>query len=289
MATVIILKKSSTTGGAPLAGDLNQGELALNLADRKIYTKDNGNAVVLLGTVYVDSTEPPSPAEGDPWYDQTTNTLKVHNGSGFDSYAKEGHTHSASDISDFDTEVSNNAAVAANTAKTGNATHTGEVTGSGALTIASNVVDADNLKVTGNGTTSQYLRSDGDGTFSWATPPDTDTNTTYSNGTGVALVGTTFSIGQEVGTGSDVTFNSATVGDLTVTGTLNAVSSNEVNIGDGIIVLNADEVGVPSQNAGFTIERGTSANVSVLWDESADAWTFGDETVQGMIIDGGSF
>ena len=55
----------------------------------------------------------------------------------------------------------------------GNATHTGEVTGSGALTIAADVVDAGNLKVTGNGNTSQYLRSDGDGTFTWATPPNT--------------------------------------------------------------------------------------------------------------------
>jgi len=73
-----------------------------------------------------------------------------------------------------------------------NATHTGEVTGSGALTIANDVVDAGNLKVTGNGTTSQFLRSDGDGTFTWATP--TDTNTTYSAGTGVSLSGTTFSL-----------------------------------------------------------------------------------------------
>mgnify|MGYP003625199603 CR=1 FL=1 len=65
---------------------------------------------------------------------------------------------------------------------TSNATHTGEVTGSGSLTIANDVVDAGNLKVTGNGTTSQFLRSDGDGTFTWATP--TDTNTTYSVGDG---------------------------------------------------------------------------------------------------------
>ena len=72
-----------------------------------------------------------------------------------------------------------------------NATHTGEVTGSGALTIADNVVDAGNLKVTGNGSTSQFLRSDGDGTFTWATP--TDTNTTYSAGSGLGLSGTTFS------------------------------------------------------------------------------------------------
>jgi hypothetical protein len=42
----------------------------------------------------------------------------------------------ASQVSDFDTEVSNNTSVAANTAKVSNATHTGEVTGSTALTIA---------------------------------------------------------------------------------------------------------------------------------------------------------
>ena len=42
-----------------------------------------------------------------------------------------------------------------------------------AATVADNVIDADNLKVTGNGTTSQWLRSDGDGSFTWATPPNT--------------------------------------------------------------------------------------------------------------------
>ena len=41
----------------------------------------------------------------------------------------------ASQVSDFDTEVSNNVSVAANSAKVSNATHTGEVTGSGALAI----------------------------------------------------------------------------------------------------------------------------------------------------------
>ena len=77
---------------------------------------------------------------------------------------------------------------------TSNATHTGEVTGSGALTVADNVIDAGNLKVTGNGSTSQFLRSDGDGTFTWATPTDTNTNTTYSAGAGLDISGTTFSL-----------------------------------------------------------------------------------------------
>jgi hypothetical protein len=40
-----------------------------------------------------------------------------------------------------------NSAITANTSKTTNATHSGEVTGSGALTIADNIVDEANLKV----------------------------------------------------------------------------------------------------------------------------------------------
>ena len=42
---------------------------------------------------------------------------------------------------------------------------------------ADNSIDALHLNVSGNGTTSQYLRSDGDGTMSWVTPPDTNTTT----------------------------------------------------------------------------------------------------------------
>lgn len=62
----------------------------------------------------------------------------------------------------------------------------------GAAQITDNTVGAAELNVTGNGTTSQFLRSDGDGTFTWATP--TDTNTTYSAGSGLDLTGTTFSV-----------------------------------------------------------------------------------------------
>jgi len=57
-------------------------------------------------------------------------------------------TQTASTISDFDTEVANNSAVALNTAKVTNATHTGDVTGATALTIANGVVDSDKLSTT---------------------------------------------------------------------------------------------------------------------------------------------
>lgn len=68
-------------------------------------------------------------------------------------------------------------------------------------------------------------------------------------------------------------------GDLIVNGTTTTVNSNTVNIADSIVTLNSDEVGVPSQNAGIEIERGTSANVSWLWDEANDRWTSAGEVI----------
>ena len=87
------------------------------------------------------------------------------------------------------------------------------------------------------------------------------------------------SIGASIGA-NDLTLGGATStvvipGNLTVSGTTTSINSNEVNIGDAIIKLNADEAGAPSQNAGFEVERGTSTNVSLVWDESADRWDFG--------------
>jgi len=59
------------------------------------------------------------------------------------AWASSSHSHTASEVSDFDTEVANNSAVTANTAKVTNASHTGDVTGSTALTIASGAVQTD--------------------------------------------------------------------------------------------------------------------------------------------------
>jgi hypothetical protein len=80
---------------------------------------------------------------------------------------------------------------------TGNQTITlsGDLSGSGTTSInaqiAANVVSANELNVVGDGTATQFLRSDGDGSFTWATP--TDTNTTYTAGVGLLLTGTSFS------------------------------------------------------------------------------------------------
>ena len=102
-----------------------------------------------------------------------------------------------------------------------------------------------------------------------------------SGGTGVTYTSGEIAIGQAVNTDSNVQFNNVTVdgtlstddltaatvttsgnvivtGNLTVNGTTTTVNSNTVAIGDNILVLNSDEAGTPSQNAGIEIERGTA-------------------------------
>lgn len=71
---------------------------------------------------------------------QNKPTLGTASASDTSDFAAASHTHTASNITDFDTEVANNSAVAANTAKVTNAEHDGDVTGSTTLTIADNAI-----------------------------------------------------------------------------------------------------------------------------------------------------
>jgi hypothetical protein len=48
MATKIIHKKSSVASSVPAAGDLEPGEIAVNLADQKLYSKTTGGTVIEL-------------------------------------------------------------------------------------------------------------------------------------------------------------------------------------------------------------------------------------------------
>jgi hypothetical protein len=61
-------------------------------------------------------------------------------------------------------------------------------------------------------------------------------------------------------------------GDLTVNGTTVSVNAETLLIEDNIIVLNTGITGTPITNAGIEVERGTSTNVQIRWDESADKW-----------------
>ena len=68
-------------------------------------------------------------------------------------------------------------------------------------------------------------------------------------------------------------------GNVTFNGTTTYVNTTELNIGDNIIVLNADETSTPSQSAGIEIERGTETNATLLWDETDDRWEANGEEI----------
>jgi hypothetical protein len=79
------------------------------------------------------------------------------------------------------------------------------------------------------------------------------------------------------GTGSTVTIGDDLVvnGDLTVNGSTTTLNTETLVVEDNIVVLNSSVTGTPTANAGIEVERGTSTNASVLWDETAEVWKVG--------------
>lgn len=89
-------------------------------------------------------------------------------------------------------------------------------------------------------------------------------------------------------TAQSIAGNVTVSGNLTVSGTTTTVNSNEVNIGDAVILLNSDYSGsAASESAGFEIERDATAggNTSLLWDEGNDYWALTDLTSSRRILD----
>lgn len=77
-------------------------------------------------------------------------------------------------------------------------------------------------------------------------------------------------------TGAVATGDMTITGNLTVTGETTYANTTTVNLGDNIITLNADiaQDAAPGVDAGIEVDRGSSANVQLLWNETSDKWTF---------------
>jgi hypothetical protein len=74
MANTIKHKRSSTAGATPSSGSLVAGELAINTADGKVFTKKDNGTVVRVGgefpTVYSGTSTPSNSlgANGDLYF-----------------------------------------------------------------------------------------------------------------------------------------------------------------------------------------------------------------------------
>ncbi len=65
-------------------------------------------------------------------------------------------------------------------------------------------------------------------------------------------------------------------GNITISGQTTYANTIQLQVGDNIIVLNADlpPAFAPSESAGIEVNRGSSTNVGLIWNEGTDKWTF---------------
>ena len=183
------------------------------------------------------------------------------------------------------------------------------------LTAAAQYADSDArgaISVTDSGGDGSLSYNNSTGVITYTGPSASEVRAHISAGTGVGFSGGEISIGQSVATDSNVTFNNVDVdgtltsdditstnisvagnatitGNLTVEGTTTTVDSTTVAIGDNIMVLNKDETGTPSANAGIEVERGTATNVSLLWNETNDNWTVSDGSATSVLLTAANF
>lgn len=86
MANVIRIKRSSTPGAVPAAADLMSGELAVNLNDRKVYTKDHLGAIIELSgggggggaSLWIGPSDNPPPTTDYFWWNNDTGRLFIY-------------------------------------------------------------------------------------------------------------------------------------------------------------------------------------------------------------------
>ena len=79
----------------------------------------------------------------------------------------------------------------------------------------------------------------------------------------------------------ELTTSKLTTEDLEVTGTTSTVHSTNTVISDKLLELANGTTGTPSGDVGIVIERGSSDNAAIIWDESADCFVLGTTSATG--------
>jgi hypothetical protein len=102
-----------------------------------------------------------------------------------------------------------------------------------------------------------------------------------------------FTITNKVKQTANITLSTHTVfvqGNLYVGGNATAISKTDLNITDNIITVNAGETGpgVTLITSGLNVDRGSLANVAILWNETLGAWTLTNDGTTYEAIQTGS-
>ena len=164
----------------------------------------------------------------------------------------------------------------------------------GTLTLATSITqyaDSDArgaISVTDSGGDGSLAYNNSTGVITYTGPSASEVRAHISGGTGVSVSSGEVSIGQAVATSSNVTFadlaatgNVTITGNLDVNGTTTTLDSTNSTIADRLIELGTGTTGTPANDMGLVLERGSSDNAFIGWDESADKFLMGTGSFTG--------
>ena len=144
------------------------------------------------------------------------------------------------------------------------------------------------VSVTDAGGDGSLAYDNGTGVITYTGPSASEVRAHISGGTGVTISSGEIAIGQAVATGSNVTFadvaatgNVTITGNLDVNGTTTTLDTTNSTIADRLIELGTGTTGTPANDMGIVLERGSSDNAFIGWDESADKFLMGTGSFTG--------
>jgi len=159
MAIVLKPKKSETASAVPTTGDLAVGEICMNIADRKIYTRKSDNSIVIVSSHVSDTVG--GDLTGTVGNAQIgANTVGIAELNVSDGSAGQYLTTNGNGTLSFATDSTN---------VTGTAVG-GDLSGTvGNAQIVANAVGVTELNIS-DGTNGQLLKTNGSGTLSFTDP-----------------------------------------------------------------------------------------------------------------------